>query len=107
MKVTSPKTATSTQNSLNAKDIVLLIKVAKTSGLTHFRYENLEFSFKTEQKADEITQNMAISPTIPVTQAQKPAPIPEEDFLHDLMLADPAGYEEEIERRLAASEDVA
>ena len=104
-----------TENSLKAKDIATIIKVAKSAGLTHFRYGTLEFSFKNEEKLHEngelsskndgfYQKNTEAGPGsasdggIPIKQVEP------EDFLNELMISDPLAYEEEIERRMALEE---
>lgn len=111
MTTRTDKTPQESSISLKAKDIVTLIKVAKTSGLTHFRYGNLEFSLKTEEKPSQSDSFLKEMPTFGPKEGDDagagalPLKIPEEDMLHDLMLADPVAYEAEIEKRLAAGDD--
>lgn len=107
-------TPKSTENSLNAKDIATIIKVAKSAGITHFRYGTLEFSLKKEENSSKTDGIFSKTNEFSSHFEEKGAgngdggiPIKEsdEDILNELMISNPLAYEEEISRRLAAAGD--
>lgn len=92
----TPQSTPKNDNSLSSKDLVTIIKAAKSAGIIQFKYGKLEISFEKPMEIREFSQKPSEKP------GSGPIPLnhPEEDFLADLMISDPLSYEEAIEEKL-------
>lgn len=89
------------KNSLKAKDAIILIESLQKAGVTHFSGLGLEISFLPPKPEEPI-----LAPQPKPDIGGIPLRIDQEDHLQELMLIDPAGYEDRVHEILAQGEQV-